>query len=226
MSTDSESLLSPPPATPGPATQAFEDSPHPFRFGLKALMLLMACCGVLFSLMSYLGMLPGLLVGLAACYLVLLALVFTAMIYWRGSGTPLMHRLDQLAIRLVVAIPLIAMGAFVAGGGKAIYDQTTYWRQARRIHGELGITANQQNIMQNNRMRYALLVTDVAHGGPFDQAGGQPGDIILCDHGVQRFYEMIEDNRGKEVTLTVVDGAAMKPVEDSTMRTIDVLVPP
>lgn len=211
-------------ATPEPQ-QAFEDSPHPFRFGLRALMLLMALCGVQFALMSYLGILPGLLVGLGTCFVVLLGLVFSAMIFWRGTGTPFLHRLDKLAIRLVVAIVLLGIGSFIAGGGLAIFELVGHWRTANRLHGELGITAHSQDIVHQNKVRHALLVTDVSLGGAFDVAGGQPGDVILCDDGVPRFYEMIEENRGREVSLTVAAGADLKPLENCTSRRIDLLVP-
>src|SRR5688572_31162446 len=95
-----------------PVPDLVSPEPSPFRFGLRALMILMGICGAQFALMSYAGIFPGLIIGLAGCFVVLLGLVFTAMIYWRGSGSPLMHRLDQLAIRLVLAIVLLGIGSF------------------------------------------------------------------------------------------------------------------
>lgn len=208
-----------------PTATALDDPPHPFRFGLQALMLLMALCGVQFSLMSYLGVLPGLLTGLAVCFVVLGGLMFAAMLFWRGSGTPFMHRLDQLAIRLVVGIVALGIGSVVAGGGLAIYEQVAMWRRAARLHSELGITAHHQLIVDRNLAISGLVIDDVSLGGPFDLAGGQPSDVIVCRDGVARFYEMIEDNRGQEVGITVAAGADLQVLEKCVSRKLDVLVP-
>ena len=44
------------------------DAPR-FRFGLRAMLALVAICGLQFALMSYLGSFWGLLVGLAFCWI-------------------------------------------------------------------------------------------------------------------------------------------------------------
>lgn len=207
------------------AVQRADDAPHPFRFGLQALMLLMAICGVQFALMSYLGILNGLLVGLATCFFVLSGLMAAAIIFWRGPGTPLMHRLDQLAIRLVVGIVLLALGSFFAGGGMAIYKEVAQWRKAARLQKELGFAADERYIVNRNDVQRGLVVKSVSLGGAFDVAGASPGDVVLCEKGSPRFYEMIEENRGREVSITVAAGADMQPVEKCVARRLDVIVP-
>ena len=62
-------------------------------------------------------------------------------------------------------------------------------------------------------------------GAPFDEAGGEVGDVVLCDNGTQRFYEMIEDNRGQPVTIRVAAGADMQPVEKCVVRQLEVALP-
>jgi hypothetical protein len=202
-----------------------ESVPHPFRFGLKALMLLIAVCGVQFALMSYLGPFFGLLVGLATCFLLLGSLMLTAMLFWRGQGTPLLHRLDQLAIRLVLGIVVLAIGSFLAGGGQIIYQELSAWRMASRLQNQLGFAATPQRIVDRNDMRWGLVVTSVSNGKPFDQAGVQAGDVIICQQDTRKFYEMLTEHRGEEVTLTVAAGADTSPLEKCVARRVDVSVP-
>jgi hypothetical protein len=136
-----------------------------------------------------------------------------------------MHRLDQIAIRLVVGIVLLALGSLIAGGGLAIYEQVATWRKASRIQRQLGFAGHSQLIVDKNQPRPALIVDTVALGGPFDVAGAQPGDVVLCEKGVPAFYDMIAENRGRDITLTVAAGAELQPWEKCTPRQLEVTVP-
>ena len=221
--TEQPASLADPAVAPSPAP--FDEAPHPFRFGLQALMLLMACCGVQFSLMSYLGILPGLLVGLAVCFVVLGGMMVWAMITWRGAGTPALHRLDQLAIRLVLAIVLLGVGSVIAGGGMAVYEQVAAWRRVARIQRELGFTGRSQLVVEKNQVKRGLVIDAISLGGPLDLAGGQPGDVILLATDLPQFYNMLEENRGREINLTVAAGAELQPVDNCAQRQLSVTVP-
>src|SRR5688572_33489968 len=49
--------------------------PSPWRFGLKALLGLMAVCSVQFAAMSYLGVLAGLAIGVLVCFVAFTAII-------------------------------------------------------------------------------------------------------------------------------------------------------
>ena len=64
---------------------------------------------------------------------------------------------------------------------------------------------------------------------PFDQAGVQTGDRIVLDQSPQQFVEMLRQNRGQAVSLSVIDDAAsqeISSIESATQREVVVQIPP
>ena len=72
-------------------------------------------------------------------------------------------------------------------------------------------------------------ITSVTTGGAFDQAGVQTGDRIVLDQSPQQFVEMLRQNRGQAVSLSVIDDAAsqeISSIESATQREVVVQIPP
>jgi hypothetical protein len=206
---------------------------HPLRFGLKALLALTAICSAQFALMFYVGTLPGLLVTALACVALLALLLFTSFVIPSRTYLAWQGRLDQLAIRLVLAIVLLLAGAAFAGGGILLFHAVESLRVAYRVEKNLGFSADVEMIAETNEdgfevTRNAIIVTSVRAGGAFHQAGFQKDDVILTDLTPQEYYKMLEENRGSSITVDVAGGAVgsiLIPVEKCPQRSLVLEIP-
>jgi hypothetical protein len=201
---------------------------HPFRFGTRAVLVLMAACGLQCALVFYLGTLLGLLIGAATCLVVLGGLVVAAMVYHPQEASRACDVMDQLAIRLTLAVVILLMAVIVAGGGSFAWAEAVKIRRNTALQEDLGFTASSERFggtYQN------LTVDSIAPGKPFDQAGVLKGDqIILSDDELteDEFYAMLQANRGGQVTLTVKTGGstAVATPGQGKPRQLTVSVPP
>lgn len=207
---------------------------HPLRFGLKALLLLTAVCSGQFALMSYLGTLAGLLITALFCGICLAVLLVVSVFVQGETRAAWMARLDQVVIRLTLAVALLLVGALMAGGGLAMYHQVQVMRLSRSVQKHLGFTARNEMILETNDDgfavgRDAIYVRGVTTGGAFHQAGVQQGDVIVTALTPREYYQMLQENRGRTVTLQVASGAVgnvMTPVDQCPQRTLELQIPP
>jgi len=206
--------------------------PHPLRFGLRALFILTAVCCVQFALMSYIGALAGLAVGFAVCLAALGCLLLAQISLQLGRSSRPMIQMDRLAIRLTIAVVLLAIGTILAGGGQLVYYQVTQYRFTRNLEKDLGFSAEMGQVTTQNLDefgRYAIVVRSVTPGGAFDQAGFQKNDVIVTDLTVDEYYEMLDENRGQQINVTVASGAVgiqPPPLEQCPQRQLTLDVPP
>jgi S1-C subfamily serine protease len=71
-------------------------------------------------------------------------------------------------------------------------------------------------------------VSTVKPGGAFAKAGFKIGDIFLDlheRHSISELYELLENSRGKTITLRVVPGGNGPPLEQRPVRSIRLKVP-
>lgn len=206
---------------------------HPLRFGLKALIALTAVCSAQFALMFYLGTLPGLILTAVLCAGMLVALLLASFVIPQENYQPWAGRLDQLAIRLVLAIVLLLTGVAFAGGGILIVHYVDSVQLAYRVKSDLGFSAEVQTIPETNSrgfmvFRDAIIVKSVRAGGAFHQAGFQKDDTILTDLTPNEYYKMLEENRGSSITVNVASGATgpiMIPIDKCPQRSLVLEIP-
>jgi hypothetical protein len=206
---------------------------HPLRFGLKALLALIAVCSAQFAFMFYVGTLPGLVLTTLLCAGLLTLLLLSPVVLPRETLKAWIGRLDQLAIRLTLAIVLLLTGATLAGGGILVYQQIQALRRTMRVERNLGFSGNVEMVLEtadagNVVSRSRILVTGVTVGRAFHQAGFQKGDVILTDLTPGEYYQMLEENRGGSVTVHVANGAVgavLTPVEKCPQRTLELAIP-
>jgi hypothetical protein len=207
-----------------PITAEIVPPPSPFRFGLRALMGLMVVCSLQFALMSYLTVLPGLIVGTLLCMTAFAVVLLTGLIAGRRNDR-LLERLDAISIRLVLATFVLCIGTMFAGGGVMAYQYFVETRTALGMDRELGLLVRRIKIVRNSREAHGLQVLTVFPGGIGDQAGLKTGDVILPSGTVVEHYQTLENNRGRQVDLHVAFGADLAPVEDCPQRAVPVVVP-
>ncbi len=200
--------------------------PRSFRFGLRELILLITLCGVQFALMYYFGPLIGLLIGLGVCCIGLVALIVASIPLRHRHATPLMERMDLLAIRLTVTILLLICGSVIAGVGSLIYYTLADLQAKHDLEKRWGCDYNIRLVNKTNEEVVNVIhVTAVTPGGAFAQAGFQPDDVIVSDLAPRDFINMLEENRGRQVAVTVASAGTTKPLEQCATRELTLDVP-
>lgn len=204
------------------------DAPSPFSFGMQALFALTAVAGVQFALMAYLGVLVGLLVGIGVCALSMIGLIAASVVLGLRPGDRLMDHLDRLAIRLVFGIVVLMFGTMIAGGGQILYKSLERTRFSWKMERDLGFDYREQAMWDGQGVRNTLAVTKVKPGGAFDQAGIQPGDLIVTDQTPLDFLKTLDENRGYTVDITLAPQAidsTTQSLEDLPQKAVTLRVP-
>jgi len=200
-------------------------APSPWRFGLKALLGLMAVCSVQFSLMYYLGVMWALAVAILIAA-VALAGVLLAAVLFVSSRTPLMERLDFIGIRLVVGIAILLVGTTIAGGGTAISFTVGRMWNAMELEKDFGIRTLRTEVWDGKQTYRALKVLVVYPGSDAAKAGIQAGEVIvIMDNTIDQFYENMERNRGKQIKINVAAPPISGSIEKGPPRAIQIIVP-
>jgi len=213
------------PVTPEPVTaEIVSPPPSPWRFGLKALLGLMAVCSVQFAAMNYLGVLAGFAAGVIVCFAAFTAIILVGP-FLTGDRARLLPQLDVVIVRLMLAIVILIFGSIMAGGGTAAWHVLSRIQTERLVEQKLGLSLQAVMIDHNQRTETGLLVESITGGGVAHQAGLQKNDVILFEGTVAEYMQLIYANRGKEVNINVATGALNKSVESCPQRTVTVVVP-
>lgn len=202
----------------------FIQPPSPWRFGLKALLGLMAVCSVQFAAMSYLGVLAGLAIGVLVCFVAFTAIIVIGPLL-SGERARALPQLDVIIVRLMLGIVILAFGSIMAGGGTAAWYVYARIQTEALIEQKLGFSVRPVMIDHNKQSVTGLLIDGITGGGVAHQAGLQTNDVILIDVAPAEYFQTLFDNRGKEVNINVATGAVTKSVESCPQRTVSVVVP-
>lgn len=199
--------------------------PSPWRFGIKALLGLMAVCSVQFAAMNYLGPLLGLFIGLLACFTAFSVIVLAAMVL-QGDRTKWLAQLDAIVVRLMIAIVVLLLGSILAGGGTAAYQVYARLSMERSVEQNLGLSLKHVQVIQENHVVSALQVTAITDGGAAHQAGLQTGEVIVVETTIDELIELLHTSSGKDVDVNVATAAAMNTaVENCPQRPVTLSIP-
>ena len=214
-----------PPVTPDPVTaEVVPPPPSPWRFGLKALLGLMAVCSVQFAAMSYLGVLAGFAAGVVVCFAFFTAIILVGP-FLTGDRARLLPQLDVIIVRLMLAIVILIFGSIMAGGGTAAWHVLARIQTERLVEQKLGLSLKPVMIDHNQRSETGLLIDGITNGEIAHQAGLQTNDVILIEVTVAEYLQTLYANRGKEVNLNVATGAVSKSVESCPQRVVTIVMP-
>lgn len=216
--------MTPPVATEPVNAEVVLPPPSPWRFGLKALLGLMAVCSVQFAAMNYLGVLAGFVAGVVVCFAAFTAIILVGP-FLTGERARLLPQLDVVIVRLMLAIVILIFGSIMAGGGTAAWHVLARIQTERLVEQKLGLSLKQIMIDHNQRSETGLLVESIMGGGAAHQAGLQKNDVVLIEGTVTEYMQTLYANRGKEVNLNVATGALSKSVESCPQRVVTVVVP-
>jgi hypothetical protein len=198
--------------------------PSPWRFGMKALLALMAVCSVQFAMMSYAGVLAGLLIGVAVCFGAFTILTIVGIVL-SGRSARLLSHFDQILVRLMVALVILAFGTIIAGGGTAAYETVARRYRHSAVERELGVSLSEVMLTSNNTAVWGLKVTGVRSGSIADLAGLRSGEVIVVEGRIQEFYDLVETNRGKQIDVNVATGLVTQSLQNCPQRSVTLAVP-
>lgn len=200
-------------------------APSPWRFGLRALIVLMVICSLQFALMSYLTVLGGLIVGGLLCFAAFTAIVLFGMIPTRQSTRWLPH-LDQLVVRLMLAMVLIFVGSIIAGGGTAAYHAYARIKTEALLEQDLGLSLKPTMVNSQSSVTWGLHITNVKDGGVAHQAGLQKDEVIIVSGTVDEFFQRLNESRGKDMDINVASGVlGGQSIENCPQRSVTLPVP-
>ena len=189
-------------------------SSPPSRFGMRGLLALTAVCSVQFAFMNWFGVFAGLLLAITLCFLAFAGVFLVAVLIVRGDSIWL-ERLDQVGIRLIVAMVALIIASVLAGGGKIGVDAVADILIRRTMQSELGFHTERVYVLDQNIPLFALEVKKVESGGLADKAGLRQGDVIWVQDGrVEKFFHELIKQRGKDVSINVAGKAAHQPLEN------------
>jgi hypothetical protein len=200
--------------------------PQPaWRFGLRALLGLMAVCCVQFAAMNYFGVLGGLVAGMFVC-IVLFGAIFLVGMSLTGARASLLPQLDAIIVRLMVALVVLVVGSIMAGGGTAAWYVLARWQIERIVEQKLGMAFQKAPLNRNNQHVWGLHITSVEDGGVAHQAGLKIDEVIVVEGTVEEYVKLLYDNRGKQVDVNVATGALMQSVQNCPQRSVTLPIPP
>lgn len=185
---------------------------------------LMVLCGLQFALVAKLGPLWGIFSGFAACLVAIGGLLVTAICYRPKGPSRALDYMDQLAIRLTLAVVVLFVAFIVAGGGALVWQQSVQLRRDSLLRNDLGFTAHEDYMYDGTDMHSTLVIDTISPGKPFDQAGLRKNDAILLDDDFN-LYERLEENRGRDFTLNVAPVQSGMSTAIGPKRAVTVSVP-
>ncbi len=213
------------PTTPEPIlAEVVPPPPSPWRFGLKALLGLMAVCSVQFAAMNYLGVLGGLVAGMGVCFVVFSVIVLAGMVL-TGNRTRWLAQLDTLVVRLMLALVVLFLGSIIAGGGTAAWQVWGRIDRERSVERNHGLSLKQIQVVRDSQVVTALHVTAIEDGGPAHIAGLQKDEVIFTDSTIDELLKLLHESGGKDVDVNVATGALSRPIEKCPQRSVTLAVP-
>ncbi len=200
-----------------------------FRFGLGAMMLLTAVFAVQFALISYLGVWAAMAVPPLICTGLLLVVLTAEVARRSGRRIGGIVQLEQRTKRWAfIYIFLLGVSAYLAGGAQLAFEQVVRFRLESRLQRDLGFTCDLQYTWREKGPSQAIVIRSLESGGAMEQAGFQNADIIVSDLPPAGYFDMLDENRGKEISVTAATapaGVYTQPLEKYPQRQITLVVP-
>lgn len=126
------------------------------------------------------------------------------------------------ALSVVIGLAVLTVGSFIAW---TAYQGHLY----QSVHGpelekELGFTIDSPWVKAGEETVEVSTIHPVPDGY-MDKIGFRD-DVILTNHSTTEFYKLLYTQRGRTVSVDVVDGGDGAPIEARKVKTIRFLVPP
>lgn len=196
----------------------------PWRFGLGALMAMMAIVSVQCALMSYFGILSGIIAGLCVCLATFSVLLLGAMVL-PASKRHLLDQFDTIGLRVLAAMVILVIGTMFSGGAVMIFDLYTTRQTREVVYDTVGFRAKKTAMFDSQHMVDVLIVQDIKPASPALAAGLKKGELVVLQEPVDEFYKRLAESEGKQVDLTVATGSSFTGLNTLPQRTVTIVIP-
>ena len=196
------------------------------RFGIGAAMVMVSVLACQFALINYFGPIAALAIAPVICGGLVVALLAAEIMAWRrpqGNARRWSRRAFGWAVGYIF---VLGLSAYLTGGAQIGYTWFQQWRLDRRVRNDLGFTYVTAFVRDSHASRKAIFLVLVEPGGPCDQAGLMAGEAVISELPPAEWLRMVDENRGKEIDVTVAQGAVGRPLEKCPHRTVQVVIPP
>lgn len=126
-------------------------------------------------------------------------------------------------VPLVIAalIPVLGLCGY---GGWSLFESYRYQKQfGPALETELGFHLESPLVQAGDKNERVNVIVPIP-GGYMEKIGFLPGEIITS-HSATEFYKMLHKERGRVMTVTVVNGGDGAPIEAREMRTKKFAIP-
>lgn len=126
-------------------------------------------------------------------------------------------------VPLVIAalIPVLGLCGY---GGWALFESYRYQNHyGPALETELGFHLEAPLVQAGDKNARVNVIVPIP-GGYMEKIGFLPGDIITS-HSATEFYKMLHQERGRVMTVNVVDGGDGAPIETREVRTRKFAIP-
>lgn len=194
---------------------AAQDESTGYRFRLRDMLGFITLCALQFAIISWIGALYGVLVGLGIALIVFSATFLRQV--WVGakeviayrdgktSEPPKFRAMEQRQLVLLVfATYFMSAAVLLTGGGLGIAHVASDWMIRREMSRHCGFEYLVLSVRQSDGKSVDLIdIQAVTPDGAFDKSGIRKGDVIYAGTASKFFRETLFANKGKPVTLDV-----------------------
>lgn len=209
-----------------------------YRFRLRDMLGFITLCALQFAIISWIGALYGVLVGLGIALIVFSATFFRQL--WRGAQEVIAYRDGKTTeaprfrakeqrqlILLTFATYFMAAAALLTGGGVVVANVASDWMIRRAMARKCGFDYKSFSVQTSNGSWVDVVdIQAVTMDGAFDKSGIRKGDVIYAGSTGKFFRETLFANKGKPATLDVRKWTKNVTIDKVPSKETIVNVPP
>ena len=98
----------------------------------------------------------------------------------------------------------------------------------RITHGlqrDLGFKYQETYVLTEKYSSNMIMIKGITAGSEFDQAGITSGDVVVTELSPDEFFQMMDENRGQQINITVASYSRGQYLEELPMRSVLVNIP-
>lgn len=122
----------------------------------------------------------------------------------------------------------VAYGIVTVGGAVVVFLMVQCWYYQAHIGRKLGVDLGFKHgsplVRCGDKDQEVFTIDSVLPGGVFAQAGFTDGDIVV-GLSITQFYRILHKQRGRELTVSVVDGGDGPTLNERQVRPLRFRVP-
>ena len=197
-----------------------------FRFGVTGLLIVTFVFGIQFALVSYFGAIAGIVMPALICILMVGMAFVSEIRWWRRRDWQERARFNSfITHRGFLYLVLLAASGYALGGAQLAYQSTAMLRITHGLQRDLGFKYQETYVLTAKYSSNMIMIKGLTAGSEFDQAGITSGDVVVTELSPDEFFQMMDENRGQQINITVASYSRGQYLEELPMRSVLVNIP-